>query len=72
MRWPFVARSAYDLALQQLRELRERNDRLTEAVSRSKQGDTQVIMPRETLPLEFSPGWWDNSGVVKETKHVQS
>lgn len=70
MTWPWVARSAYDLALQQIRELRERNDRLTEAISRAK-GTAEVMMPQQPVTLEFSPGWFDNKGVVKETRHVQ-
>lgn len=66
MRWPFVARSAYELALQQIDCLQERNDRLTEAISRTKQGDTQVMMPREAQPLEVSPGWWDNKRTAEK------
>ena len=71
MKWPWVSRVAYELALQQLCELRERNDRLTEAVSRSN-GATEVVMPHVPVTVEFSPGWWDNKTQVKETKYVQS
>lgn len=67
MKWPFVARSAYDLALRQIDRLQERNDRLTEAISRTKQGDTQVMMPREAQPLEVSHGWFD----VKDIKNAR-
>ena len=70
MKLPWVSRTAYDLALEQLRELRERNDRLTEAVSRAK-GVAEVMMPQPPVTVEFSPGWWDNKTAVKETKYVQ-
>ena len=73
IRWPFVSRTAYELALAQLRETRERNDRLTEAVSRSK-GTAEVVMPQQPVTLEFSDGWFDTKrrDGVKETKYVQS
>jgi len=70
MKWPLVSRAAYELALAQLKSLQERNDRLTEAISRAK-GTAEVLMPQPgPVTLEFSPGWFDNKGVVKETKHA--
>lgn len=66
MKLPWVSRTAYELALQQLRELRARNDRLTEAVSRAKDGTTEVMMPREAQPLEVSHGWFDTKPVMKD------
>ena len=71
MKLPWVSRTAYELALAQLRELRERNDRLTEAVSRAN-GATEVVMPRTPVVLESSSGWFDVKSAVRETKYVQS
>lgn len=58
MKWPWVSRTAYDLALSQLAALQERNDRLVEAASQSKAG-APVIMPRQPVELEPGAGWWD-------------
>jgi hypothetical protein len=57
-RWPWVSREAYNLALQSIATLQERNDRLVEAVSRSE-GKSSVLLPQQPLPLEPSAGWFD-------------
>lgn len=56
---PWVSRTAYELALRQIHDLQERNDRLVEAVSRSE-ANAPVIMPH-VAPVELEPssGWWD-------------
>lgn len=65
MRWPWVSRAAYELALQQLKAAQERNDRLVEAVSQS-QANAPVIMPHQApVTLEDGGGWWDTKSVVR-------
>ena len=59
MRWPWVSRVAYDLALAQIAALQERNDRLVEAVSQRKDGGAPVMMPRPPVNIEPASGWWD-------------
>ena len=60
MNWPFVSRTAYDIAMDWNRELREKNDRWEDHVrriTRKQEGMTEVPRepkkPVEPIPVEL-------------------
>lgn len=53
MRWPWVSRRAYDVVLDELKRLRDRNDRLTdvlERIARREQGMPEVPRDKRDPP----------------------
>jgi hypothetical protein len=65
VRWPWVSRLAYDLALKMVADLQARNDRLVEALSRHGDGHAEVMMPRQPVVVEPASGWWDRKPTTK-------